>query len=100
MGSSTKTYETESGVRDVFNWFGRRSKAPKEVAKDRLRLVLMQDRLSLAPHVMEQMKDDVILAISKYCEIDKTNIEFSWKEMEDEKALVANIPIVSVKRGR
>lgn len=84
----------------MFNWFGRKSRPPKEVAKDRLRLVLMQDRMSLAPHIMEKMKDEVILAISKYCEIDEPNIEFCWKEVEKEKALVANIPIVSVKRGK
>lgn len=84
----------------MFNWFGRKSKPTKEVAKDRLRVVLMQDRLSLSPSVMERMKDDVVLAISKYCEIDEPNIEFRWTEVEKEKALVANIPIVSVKRGR
>ncbi len=82
----------------MFNWFGRKS-TPKDVAKDRLRLVLMQDRISLAPRALEQMKDDVILAISKYVEIDRSGIEFSWKDIDSKKALVASIPVVSVKRG-
>lgn len=82
----------------MFNWFGRREKS-KETAKDRLRFVLMQDRISLAPHTMERMKDDVIAAISKYVEIDKPGIEFSWKEFDRNKALVANIPVIAVRRG-
>ena len=83
----------------MFNWFGAKQKS-KEVAKDRLRVVLMQDRLSVAPAVMEEMKDDVILAISKYVEIDEAGIEFSWKDVDRKRALVASIPVLSVKRGR
>ncbi len=82
----------------MFNWFGRREKS-KERAKDRLRFVLMQDRISLAPHTLERMKDDVIAAISKYVEIDGPGMEFSWKEFDNNKALVASIPIISVKRS-
>ncbi len=82
----------------MLNWFGRKQ-APKEVAKDRLRLVLMQDRLSVAPQTMEQMRDDVILAISKYVEIDRSGIEFNWKDIDRKRALVASIPVISVKRG-
>jgi len=78
--------------------FGRKSRS-KEVAKDRLRYVLMQDRLSLAPHAMEKMKDAVVMAISKYVEVDPRGIELSWKDVERERALVASIPVKSVKRG-
>jgi cell division topological specificity factor len=82
----------------VFNWFRDRSK-PKDVAKDRLRVVLMQDRLSLGHGIMEEMKDDVIMAISKYVEIDRPGIEFAWKEIDRKRALVANIPVISIKRS-
>ena len=82
----------------MLNWFGRKQ-APKDVAKDRLRFVLMQDRLSLAPQTMEQMRDEVVLVISKYVEIDRSGIEFNWKDIDRKRALVASIPVVSVKRG-
>lgn len=59
----------------------------------------MQDRISLAPQSVEQMKDDVILAISKYVEIDRKGIEFSWKNIDRKRALVASIPVISVKRS-
>lgn len=83
----------------LFNWFSSKKKT-KEIAKDRLRVVLVQDRLSLAPALMEEMKDDVILAISKYVEIDTGGIEFSWKDIDRKRALVASIPVVALKRGR
>lgn len=83
----------------LFNWFGAKKKT-KEIAKDRLRLVLMQDRMSLGPAVMEEMKDAVILAISRYVEIDTAGIEFTWKEIDRKRALVASIPVVALKRGR
>ncbi len=82
----------------LFNWFSRK-KTTKEIAKDRLRVVLVQDRLSVAPALMEQMKDDVILAISRYVEIDTGGIEFAWKEIDRRRALVASIPVVALKRG-
>ncbi len=82
----------------MFNWFSRKP-APKDVAKDRLRLVLMQDRISLAPGTVEQMKDDVIVAISKYVEIDRAGIEFSWKDIDRKRALVASIPVISIRRS-
>lgn len=82
----------------MFNWFRDRNK-PKDIAKDRLRVVLMQDRLSLSHGIMEEMKDDVILAISKYVEIDRPGIEFTWKEIDRKRALVASIPVISIKRS-
>jgi cell division topological specificity factor len=82
----------------LFNWFSAKKK-PKEIAKDRLRVVLVQDRLSFAPALMESMKDDVILAISKYVEIDTGGIEFEWKDLDRRRALVASIPVVALKRG-
>ena len=68
------------------------------MAKDRLKLVLMQDRLAIAPHTMEQMKDAVIVAISRFVEIDDKGLEFEWKGSENNRALVASIPVRSVRR--
>lgn len=82
----------------MFGLFGKKENS-KDIARDRLRLVLSQDRLSLAPQTMEQMKDAVISAISKYVEIDQEGIEFSWSDQERKKALLASIPVKSVKRG-
>lgn len=83
----------------MFDFLFRRKSKSKNIAKDRLKLVLMQDRLAISPHVMEKLRDDVIMAISKYVEIDADNTEFMWKDIDRQKALVASIAVKSVKRG-
>ncbi|MGL5188969.1 MAG: cell division topological specificity factor MinE [Cetobacterium sp.] len=66
------------------------------VAKDRLKLVLIHDRAMLTPKTLEALKNEIILVISKYVDIDKDalNIEVSQEsETGRETALIANIPI-------
>jgi cell division topological specificity factor len=67
-------------------------------AKERLRLVLMSDHLSLAPEMIDQMKRDLVDVISKYVEVDRTKIEVSFEQQDKALAMLANIPILSVNR--
>ncbi|MGL5426298.1 MAG: cell division topological specificity factor MinE [Cetobacterium sp.] len=72
------------------------------VAKDRLKLVLIHDRSMLSPQMFEAMKNEIILVISKYVDIDKDslNIEVSQEtESGRETALVANIPILKKREN-
>ncbi len=66
-------------------------------AKQRLQLVLVQDRVKLPPEVMEQMRNELIAVISKYVEIDDEGVEFNLTKGEKFDKLSANIP---VKRAR
>lgn len=68
----------------------------KDLAKDRLKLVLIHDRCNISPSLMEKIREDIIKSISKYVDIDveRLNIEMSELEEDGRKtALVANIPI-------
>ena len=67
-------------------------------ARERLRLVLMSDHLTLAPEMIEQMKSDLVDVISKYVEVDRSRIEVSFEEHDKALAMLANIPILSVNR--
>ena len=67
-------------------------------ARERLRLVLMSDHLSLAPEMIEQMKGDLVDVISKYVEVDRSRIEVNFEEHDKAIAMLANIPILSVHR--
>ena len=70
----------------------------KDDAKNRLKLVLIQDRAMLPSGVLENMKDDILKVLSKYVEIEKSklNIEVCPYDEDPRKiSLVANIPIVS-----
>lgn len=70
-----------------------------KVAKQRLQLVLVQDRANLSPQMLGLLKEDLIGVISKYMEIDQEGLEVSLDRSAEQVALVANIPIKQVRRS-
>ena len=65
--------------------------------KNRLKLVLIQDRAMLPSGVLENMKDDILKVLSKYVEIEKAKLNIEMCPYDDDPrkiALVANIPIL------
>lgn len=78
-------------------------KTSGNVAKDRLKLVLVSDRANCSPEIMEQIKNDIIKVISKYVEIDVEGLDIKITQTESEgnngtvPALFANIPIKDLK---
>ncbi|MDO4733401.1 MAG: cell division topological specificity factor MinE [Bacillota bacterium] len=81
-------------------FFGRDDEASlsKTMAKERLRLVLVHDRLDMSETMMEELRTDLIATIGKYMEIDQEALEVSLSRDDDGVALVANIPVKNVKR--
>lgn len=79
-----------------------RKKPSKEVAKERLQLVLSHDRMDIPPGVLEPLKDDLIRVISDYMEIDESGIDvrFNDQDSEEGRSLVASIPVVGMRRER
>jgi cell division topological specificity factor len=71
----------------------------KQMAKERLRLVLVHDRASVSPKMLEALKEDLIRVISEYMEIDQSGLEVSFAKEDGAIALVCNIPIVQLKRN-
>ena len=75
----------------------------KDAAKERLHLVLMQDRANVSADFLELMKQEIIDVIKKYIEVDEKEIDVRLTNKENEDgtngapALYANIPIVSIK---
>ena len=79
-----------------------RKKGSSEVAKDRLKFLLVSDGLC-SPEVMELIKNDIIEVISKHLDIDAQNLDIQLTETETDDngkapSICANIPIKSVKR--
>jgi cell division topological specificity factor len=77
---------------------GRADKNPRGVARDRLKLVLMQDRSALPASIMEQIRSEILQVLSKYVEIDESALEVNVERADDAVALIANIPIRNVRR--
>ena len=71
--------------------------ASSATAKERLRLVLLSDHLSLAPDVVEALKHDLVDVISRYCEVDVANCDVTFEQREKQVAMLANIPILSMR---
>ena len=75
----------------------------KDAAKERLHLVLMQDRANVSADFLELMKQEIIDVIKKYIEIDENAIDVRLTNKTNDDgtngapALYANIPIASIK---
>lgn len=74
--------------------FGRREPTSREVAKNRLQLVLVQDRVNMSPHLLQTLKDELISVISKYVEIDAQNMEVTFTQNKRQSRLTADIPVI------
>jgi len=83
----------------LMKMFGKDSAGSKDIAKERLRLVLVHDRVNVSPQFMEVLKDDMIKVISNYMEINEKDMEVSLTNTNSSVALVANIPVQRMKRG-
>jgi cell division topological specificity factor len=85
---------------DIMSKFFKEDNSSKNVAVERLRLVLVHDRASVSLGLMESLKEDLIEVITKYMEIDEAAMEINLNSGERSAALIANIPIKRIKRQR
>lgn len=75
----------------------------KDAAKERLHLVLMQDRANVSADFLDLMKQEIIDVIKKYIDIDESAIDVKLTNKDNgdgtngAPALYANIPILNIK---
>ena len=67
------------GLLDLF-----KKKTSGDIARDRLKLLLVSDRANCSPDVMEMIKNDIIQVISKYMEIDAEGLDIQITQTESE----------------
>jgi cell division topological specificity factor len=82
----------------ISRFFMKDNPPSKEVARERLRLVLVHDRASVSPDFINQLKEDLIRVIQEYLDIDEDALQVSLENEEDSIALVANIPVKGLKK--
>lgn len=78
-------------------------KSSREVAKDRLKILLISDRVNCSPEVMDMIKQDIAKVISKYMKIDTDNMEIqisksSARGRNKNPSLYASIPILDLNK--
>jgi cell division topological specificity factor len=80
------------------NLFGGRRDRSASVAKQRLMMVLVDDRYKLTPEMLEQMKVEIAEVLSRYLPpVDAEQIEVKILRGEATDYLKADIPL---KRGQ
>ena len=65
----------------------------KDTAHNRLRLVLIQDRLDLSPQLMADMKREIWQVVSRYMVVDDEFMEFEIRRLDELMVLVSNIQV-------
>ena len=93
----------------IINFFKRAGKKDlieeksKDTAKERLHLVLMQDRANVSADFLDMMKQEIIEVIKKYIDVDEKEIDVRLTNKTNDDgtigapALYANIPIAGIK---
>ncbi|MCL6430566.1 MAG: cell division topological specificity factor MinE [Anaerolineae bacterium] len=79
---------------------GKKRVTSREVAKQRLQLVLIHDRSDISPVMLEALKADLIAVISEHLEIDQEGIEITLSESRGRSRLLATIPILGRRTRR
>jgi len=78
----------------------RRERPSREIAKERLQLVLVHDRVKVSPELLQTLKTEIIGVISQHIEIDQEGMEIKLTSGRDYQKLVADIPILGTRRKR
>ena len=80
-----------------------RKKSSREIAKDRLKILLISDRVNCSPEMMEMIKTDIAKVISKYMKIDAQSMEIQItktgvKGRGKTQSLYASSPILDLNK--
>jgi len=85
----------------ILDWlFGQRRPSSREVAKERLQLVLAYDRVKISPQLLETLKDELIAVISRHVEIDREGVEVTFTRVKSRSRLIADIPLLGARGQR
>lgn len=84
-------------VLSLFKQTEKEEENAKDVACNRLRVVLMQDRTNLTPELLQRMRRELVELLSKYVEMDKDALELNFDQEGDQMALMLSIPVIRAK---
>jgi cell division topological specificity factor len=76
--------------------FTKNNSETRHEVKKRLKLIIAHDRFSLNALILEKMRKEILIVVSKYVELDSKGIEFSIKMDNKITALIVNLPIKKI----
>ncbi len=80
-------------------------KSSKEIARDRLKILLISDRVNCSAETLEMIKYDIAKVIGKYMKIDADSMEIQISKTDsrmrgtNNPVLNANIPIIDIHKS-
>ena len=86
----------------MLDWLVRRRRSSKDVAKERLRSILLHDRTGIPPQLFQAVKLDLIEAVSRHLIVDRggTEVVLTQERAHGRGRLVASIPILGPRSAR
>jgi cell division topological specificity factor len=72
---------------------GRKKPTPGEMAKERLKVVLVHDRLKLNPELLELIKSELLAVLSRRLDVDEKQMQITLAREGGWDKLLANVPI-------
>ena len=88
---------------DLFGFLTKRQPS-KGIAKDRLKLVLIHDRVDSSSAMLEMLRVDLMKVISNYMDMDENELDLQISQTDKDDygrsvpVLYANIPIKNLRR--
>ncbi len=79
------------GIFDMFT--GRKKPTSGELAKERLKVALVHDRIKVSPDLLELIKSDLLAVISRRLDIDEQHVQISMAREDRWDKLLADVPI-------
>lgn len=90
--------ELYNKVLSLFNSSKEEIDPTKNLAINRLKTVLMQDRVGFSERAIQMLKEELIGTVSKYMEIDTENFELQIDAMDNQKTVLnLTIPVLRPK---
>ena len=72
----------------------------KQTAKNRLQMVLVQDRSGLSSQDMDNFRKDLLNVIVTYFDLEHKDVDIQWSRKDGSTALVINSPVMVKKKKR
>ena len=70
----------------------------RQMAKERLQLVLVHDRIHMTPGQMAAMRDELLTVMTRYFDVDADGVEITFTQNKRSNRLVAEVPVVGMSQ--
>ena len=79
----------------VFQVFSKKNSG--RIARERLKGVVLADRLCCSPEITEQIKEDMMQVLSKYMDLDNTRVEIQLNISREAERGVKHVKTIQIK---